>query len=203
MPSDDKSSYSGIATNFAGLYDQIKYAAAKAAGLSDTQASAKGDSGVGAPRLGTVNTANAYGVAVPTEYLRKNLGNDPADWRSARAQLTVGDKTVMVPFVDIGPGSDQRKKGVIVDVTKPLSDAMGGFDYAKANLKIIPNVGPDYKTNQDEWYNEQDAIAKQFPNPKEPAPWTSAAPTPSWAGMIPDRDEIVKRRLPVQALTAL
>jgi hypothetical protein len=102
MPSnDDESSVSGYATQFGGLYDQIRYNRELARGKSVRQALAKGDPGIGAPRLGTVNTASSYGVAVPTEYLRTHLGNDPAAWRTARAQLQVGDQTVVAPFIDM------------------------------------------------------------------------------------------------------
>src|SRR4029077_18769140 len=76
MRSDDKSSFYGDATNFGGLYDQIRYNQALEAGKTEQQALKVGDPGIGTPRLGTINTASHYGVAVPTDVLRANFGND-------------------------------------------------------------------------------------------------------------------------------
>jgi hypothetical protein len=208
MASDDKPSYFGYATNFGGLYDQIQYAKALAAGKTQRQALAKGDPGIGAPRLGAVNTADSYGVAVPTEYLRKHLGDDPAAWRTARAELKIGNSTVMAPFVDIGPGKKQRDAGVVVDVTTPLSDAMGGFDKTKASVRIVPNAGPDYTTDQDEWHKEQAALRKQVasrpPVGNEPSrmPWTSLLKDSGWMSLMSGDDQ-KRDTLSVEALTSL
>jgi hypothetical protein len=200
MPNNDPTVYSGYATNFGGLYDQVRYQQAIAQGKSEKQALKVGDPGIGAPRLGTVSTANSYGVAVPTQYLREHLGNDPAAWRTARAELKIGDQTVIAPFVDIGPGKKQRAAGVVVDVTTPLSDAMGGFDKTKASVKIIPNAGPDYTTDQDEWYKEQAEIGKQFARPSVGA---EPSPTP-WAPLYADSDEDRKPNvLPSQFLASI
>jgi hypothetical protein len=201
MRTDDKSSFSGDATNFGGLYDQIRYNQALAAGATVQQALKQGDPGIGTPRLGTINTASHYGIAVPTDVLRANFGNDESAWRTARAELNVGDQTVTVPIIDVGPGKKQQKSGVVVDVSNPLSDALGGFDRTKASVKLIPNAGPDYKTHPDDWHDEQADIRKQLSTPK--SVWDQ--PSPSWTSLIPSDDETQKRlsdALPVSALTA-
>lgn len=211
MPKPDPTGvYSGLATNFGGLYDQVRYHQALAQGMTERQALDRGDPGVGAPRLGAISTANAYGVAMPTDALRAQLGKDPAAWRTARAQLTIGDQTITVPLVDIGPSKDQQEKGVVVDVTTPLSDAMGGFDMKKANVKIIPNAGPDYTTEEDEWRKEQAAIGKLVAsrpavgNERSRTPWTSLLKDSGWMGLMGGQDETKKRdTLPVDALTSL
>ena len=204
MPNNDQ--YSGFATNFGGLYDQVRYQQAIAQGKTAQQALDKGDPGIGAPRLGTVSTASSYGVAVPTEYLRAHLGDDPAAWRTARAQLQIGDQTVVAPFIDIGPSKEQQKKGVVVDVSTPLSDALGGFDHTKASVKILPNAGPDYTTEKDEWNKEQAAIPKQITRPLDgeasQTPWTSLLKNSGWLSLEAGPDEN-KKRLPIDALTSL
>jgi hypothetical protein len=132
---------------------------------------------------------------VPTEYLRRNLGDDPAAWRTARAELKIGDQTVTAPFIDIGPSKGQQKKGVVVDVSTPLSDAMGGFDHTKASVKIIPNAGPDYVTDQDEWHKEQVTIGSQFSQPpaNSPTPWTSLLKKSGWMSLLSGPDQNNKR----------
>jgi hypothetical protein len=163
----------GLATTFADPSDILRYYAAIARGRSEKQALLVGDNGVGHPDLGSISTPNSFGVALPSNYLTEQLGNEPAAWRAARARLTIGGNTVMVPIVDIGPGKGPQSRGVVTDVTHPLSQALGGFDSTKANVQILPNAGPDYTTDQDRWYQEQSKIAQQLGYPgigSEPAP---------------------------------
>jgi hypothetical protein len=154
--------YSGYATNFADQKDLLRYQKAKAAGKSERQALAVGDNGIGAPSLGTVSTPNSYGVAVPTSFLRQHFGDDPAAWRTARAKLEYGDQTIQVPYVDVGPGTKQQKKGVITDLTYPLSQGLGTGDMSKIKLTPVPNAGVDYNTNKEDWQTEQGQIQKQL-----------------------------------------
>lgn len=169
----------GLATNFADPLDPVRYLNAIRAGATPEQALKVGDPGVGTPALGSINTTNAYGVAVPTEFLQQNFGPHPSDWRTARAEMTLNNQTVRVPFVDVGPSQKQQNKGVSTDVTYPLSQAMGGADYSKVQTKLVPNAGPDYMKDQDAWYQEQASIGKQLGDTNPP--WASASPTPSAA----------------------
>jgi hypothetical protein len=155
-------------------------AAGKTAKQAEDAGLLKGDNGIGHPYLGTVSTPNSYGVALPTSYLQKNLGDDPAAWRTARAQLTVNNQTVSVPIIDVGPGQKEQDNGVVTDVSYPLSQALGGFDMAKAKVSLVPNAGPDYLTDQAKWYREQGQIASSLSTPQigaEPAPTPSVAPS--------------------------
>ena len=150
----------GKVTNFASPTDLATFARFKALGKSDQYAiNHGGDNGIGAPELGTVNTANSYGVALPRDQLRALLGTDPAAYRTARLRMTINNQTINVPIVDYGPSDDQQKKGVVTDATYPLSQAFGGFDMAKAtNLGVIRNAGPDYMKDRNAWQQEQDKI---------------------------------------------
>jgi hypothetical protein len=154
--------YSGYATNFADPGDLARYQKAKAAGKSENYALSVGDNGVGSPALGGVITPESYGVAVPTSYLRKQFGNDPAAWRRARAVVTYGDKTVSVPIVDAGPGAKQQRRGIVTDLTYPLSQDLGTGGKSKVDLQIVGDAGPDYKNDQDAWADEQRRIANQL-----------------------------------------
>lgn len=154
--------YSGYATTFADPGDLKRYQDAIARGASEQQALSVGDNGIGAPALGSVSTPGVYGVAVPTSYLRQNLGNDPAAWRRARALITYGDTSVQVPIVDVGPGQKQLKRGVITDLTDPLSRALGTSGKDKVGMTLLPDAGPDYSTHGINWQNEQDTIADRL-----------------------------------------
>lgn len=167
----------GLVTTFADPGDLKKYQDAKAAGKTEKQALAVGDNGIGHPSLGTVSTPNAYGVAVPRDVLQANFGDDPANWRTARANLTVGDRTVQVPIVDLGPGNKPQARGVVVDATHPLAQAMGLTGSDKASYSLVANAGPDYIKNPTEWNNEQDRIASNLG--VQPVVSPSPAPTPS------------------------
>jgi hypothetical protein len=170
---------SGTATMFGDPTDQERYAKAKAQGKSESQALRVGDPGVGTPSLGKVSSANSYGIAVPTHYLRQQFGNNPASWRTARAKVTVNNQTVTVPYVDVGPGSGPQSKGVVTDATYPLSQALGGFDKTKAKIEAMPNAGPDYNTSKEDWYAEQNAIANQLKVTGAQRPGAEPAPTPA------------------------
>jgi len=180
--------FAGIATNFGGLRDLINYQVAKARGATEKQALTEGDPGIGAPRLGNVNTQTAYGVALPEERLRSALGDDPANWRTARAQITVGDQSVAVPIVDVGPGKKPQAKGVVVDLSDPLAKGLGDVDWSKSNVQILPNAGPDYTTDRTAWDNEQAAIGKSFPQGgtigAEPNPVPLQTPTQSILSLL-------------------
>jgi hypothetical protein len=176
----------GWATNFGAPSDLVNYqrarAIALAAGKTDDQAEKAGllagDNGIGHPSLGSVSSPNSYGVALPTSYLQDHLGNDPSAWRTARAQLTVNNQTVSVPIIDVGPGQKQQDKGVVTDVSYPLSQALGGFDMAKAQVSLVPNAGPDYLTNRDAWDREQRSITSSLIG-GEPSPTPSLSPAPN------------------------
>jgi hypothetical protein len=142
--------------------DLLKYQQAKARGASEQHALSVGDNGIGAPSLGSVKTPSTYGVAVPTSYLRANFGNNPAAWRTARAQITYGGQTVQAPIVDIGPGSKPQRRGVVTDFTDLLAQGLGSGDKAKVSMKLVGNAGPDYTVDPDSFQNEQTQIANQI-----------------------------------------
>jgi hypothetical protein len=120
------------------------------------------DSGVGAPRLGSIPTTDVYGAAVPEWVLRSRLGNSPAAWR--RARLDVVDPSsgnrLRVPIVDIGPSASQEDKGIVADFTpgvdKYFNNQGGGKNLM---FRLVKNGGPDVNSDTPEWNNEQAAIA--------------------------------------------
>jgi hypothetical protein len=183
----------GYATNFADPGDLARYHRAKALGKSESYALSIGDNGVGAPVLGGVTTPESYGVAVPRSYLRQQFGNDPEAWRRARAQVTYGDKTVQVPIVDIGPGSKQQRRGVITDLTYPLSQDLGTGGKSKVDLQIVGDAGPDYKADPEGWQDEQNQIANNL-NPSAYGQSMAAMPASSDTGMYagPDLDQAIR-----------
>lgn len=166
----------GLGTNFADPGDRRRYLAAKERGASEEQALLVGDPGIGAPALGTVNTAQAYGVAIPEDYLRKTFGDDPAAWRTARVQLKVGDKTITVPIVDVGPGKKSRARGAVSDITDLLWKGLGLKDEnPQVNIKLMPGAGPDYSSDRASWDAEQKQISAAL---QTPMALSSPAPTP-------------------------
>jgi hypothetical protein len=171
--------YTGYATTFADPRDLQRYQAAIARGSSQQRALQVGDNGVGAPRLGGISTPNSYGVAVPTSYLRQHFGNDPAAWRTARAQITYGNQTVQVPFVDVGPGRGPQSRGVITDLTYPLSQGLGTGGRAKVSMSFVPNAGADYTKDPNAWYNEQGQIAQQLGGGGSQVAQIGATPAPT------------------------
>jgi hypothetical protein len=186
-------SYQGKATRFAGQKDLDRYNAAHdaaiRAGKSEQQAEQAGfkvgDNGRGAPALGTIDTTDSYGVAVPQETMEKFYGGtagDPsstANWRTARAEVTINGQTYRLPISDLGPGSGPQSKGVAVDLTDHTANAVGMGDEANnVHVKLLPpGSGPDYMQNPDAWYAEQAHFAKQFQN--NPAAQISPEPAPT------------------------
>lgn len=156
----------GIGTSFADPGDKARYLAAKRRGATEEQALLVGDPGIGAPALGKIDTAQAYGVAVPEDWLRKTYGDDPAAWRTARVQLKVGDKTITVPIVDIGPGRKARARGVVSDITDLLWKGLGqGEENPQVSIKLVEGGGPDYVSNRYGWDQEQRQIAAALAQP--------------------------------------
>jgi hypothetical protein len=161
----------GSATVFATPKDLKNYAVT---GSLET-----GDNGVGSPALGSVNTAASYGVAVPEDVMTKLYGgraSDPsttANWRTARAQVTVNGKTYVVPISDLGPGGKPddpktpRGQGRVTDLTSDLAKGIPGWMSDDADgpvqIKLLPpGSGPDYLTDRKGWHAEQENIGKQL-----------------------------------------
>lgn len=170
----------GKASDFADQGDLDRYNAAIAAGKSEQEALAVGDNWVGAGALGKVSTGNSYGVAVPQDQLRRMYGDNPDNWRTARAEVTTEDgQSVRLPFVDVGPGKKPQAAGVVMDLTHPVSEGLktGGMAGNTAIRYLPPGSGPDYTTHPDAWYAEQGHISKQFQN--NPAAQIGAEPAPT------------------------
>jgi len=206
MP-DPLQPFAGIATSFGGLKDLIAYQMKKAQGGTEQQALSVGDPGIGSPHLGGISTATSYGIALPKTRLVSSLGDDPAAWRTARAQVNVGDQTVSVPIIDIGPGRKPQSKGVVTDLSDPLSKGLGDVDWTKANVQIIPNAGPDYTTDRAAWNREQANIGKQFPQGgtigAEPGPTPLQSQTDMILSLLTDYDEDTRNKNIAQAIKSL
>jgi hypothetical protein len=142
-----------------------------------------GDPGVGASRLGEVNTSTAYGIAVPENDLVQNFGRNPAAWRTARAQVNTGGTQVQVPIIDIGPGSGPVSRGAVTDLSHPLAQGLGASGWDPARVQLIPNAGPDYTTDRDAWDQEQSNIAANFSPASDGQTADSASADPD-----PDQD---------------
>jgi hypothetical protein len=163
----------GLATNFAGEDDLEAYRQAKANGATEEEALQVGDNGIGNDQLGGIKTPNVYGAAVPEDVLRQSLGNDPAAWRRARAEVWMNGQKRLVPIVDLGPGQSAQARGVTTDITAPLSNGLGGSGMDPVTTRIIPEAGPDYTQDQAAWWKEQHQIEASMPGAKD---W-SAFPT--------------------------
>jgi N-acetyl-anhydromuramyl-L-alanine amidase AmpD len=139
---DPKTFFTGKATTFATP--------------SDVQSGQ--DSGVGAPRLGRLDTTNVAGIAVPEEQLQAQLGNNPAAWRMARIDVVdpTSGKRLRLPIVDLGPSAP----GASIDMTPFVSSYFGG----DKNLvfKLVPKAGPDVTRQPGLWQDEQAAIKQGF-----------------------------------------
>jgi hypothetical protein len=155
----------GTATVFATPKDLRKFAA--------TGSLRSGDNGVGHAAYGSVDTANSYGVAVPKDVMTKLYGgraSDPsttANWRTARAQVTVNGKTYVVPISDDGPGKGPLKEGRVTDLTSDLAKGIPGWmsddSDGPVQIKLLPpGSGPDYLTDRKGWQAEQENIGKQL-----------------------------------------
>jgi hypothetical protein len=163
-------SYSGYATTFGDPADIDPYYAAIDAGKGIKQALNVGDPGVGASRLGELDTSKTYGVAVPESYLRNNLGSDPAAWRTARALVNFSGQNVRVPIIDLGPGSGPMSHGVVTDLSYPLAQRLGATGSDPVNYQLMPNAGPDYTIDRDAFNQEQDAISSGLTAATDPDP---------------------------------
>lgn len=130
------------------------------------------DEGVGAPRLGQLDTNDArlIGLAVPEEQLRRQFGNHPELWRKARADVVLADGThVMVPIVDIGPSDEQLKKGIGVDMTYGMTKLLNHNDETSTyKVKLIGDAGPDVTKDPKAFLREQAQLAKNGPQPMQP-----------------------------------
>jgi N-acetylmuramoyl-L-alanine amidase len=117
------------------------------------------DSGVGAPKLGQLDTNNRdlIGIAVPEEALRAYVGAHPQSWRTARVQVTgANGQQVMVPIVDLGPRDTSGN--VVADFTQGLTDLTGNKGNQNFGFRIIPNAGPDVMKDPQAFADEQAAI---------------------------------------------
>jgi N-acetyl-anhydromuramyl-L-alanine amidase AmpD len=116
------------------------------------------DNGVGAPKLGKLDTTQVAGVAIPEAVLQQMFGRD---WAAAARQARVDvvdpatGKRLRVPIVDLGPSTD-----AISDMTPALSQYFGGDK--NLSIKIVPKAGPDVVKNPQLFYDEQAAIKNGF-----------------------------------------
>jgi N-acetylmuramoyl-L-alanine amidase len=117
------------------------------------------DNGVGAPRLGRLDTTSVAGVAIPEEALRAKYGNNYAAWRRARVDVVDPQtgKRLRVPIVDLGPRGDLE---AIADMTPTLSSYFGGDK--NLMVKLVDNAGPDAIKNPQLFADEQAAIRQGF-----------------------------------------
>jgi hypothetical protein len=174
---------SGTATRFGGPNDRAAYASAKAAALKagKTPQQAEeaglnaGDNGIGSAALGSVDTANAYGIAVPTKTMEKYYGGShlhpstTANWRTARADVMVNGVTYHnMPIVDVGPGDESVGKGNVTDFAHYLANGVMGTTNEQTSadnvqVKLLPpGSGPDYTTHREAFNAEQAYFAKHY-----------------------------------------
>jgi hypothetical protein len=141
------------------------------------------DVGVGAPALGNLSTNNDYlhGVAVPKSVLVQQLGKNPADWRTARADVTNIDtlQTLRVPIVDIGPGRIPQNRGVVSDFTAAIDNAFnnqGGDTGQRFHVSIVPGAGPDVLKDPEAFWTEQGRLNQLQPSTSSLSAGTLAGP---------------------------
>ena len=118
----------------------------------------KGDAGVGAPRLGTIQTndPDLVGIAVPEQALRQQLGANPALWRQARVDVMTKDgRHMLVPIVDLGPKDTTAQRGVAADFTQGLHKMLGNTGEETYGFKIVPGAGPDVEKDPQAFIAEQ------------------------------------------------
>ena len=139
------------------------------------------DSGVGAPKLGQLDTNNRdlVGIAVPEEALRAYVGAHPQSWRTARVQVTTSDgKSVLVPIVDLGPRDTSGK--VVADFTQGLTDLTKNTGEQNYQFRIIPNAGVDVMKDPQAFADEQAAIKAGINTGARFAPQVQAVKKPSY-----------------------
>jgi hypothetical protein len=152
---------SGIATVFATPEDLARYQDAKAHGLSDAEAFAFSDNGIGNRKLGGLRTPELVGVAIPEEVLRARYGNNPAFWRTLRIDVVDSStgQRLRLPIVDTGPSAGQQAKGIAADFTPFVDNYFGNQGGGKKYLfKIVENAGPDVLKNPQDFADEQAAL---------------------------------------------
>lgn len=108
-------------------------------------------------RFGKLRASDAIGLHVPRGYLQKNLGSDPGAWRRARADLTVGNRTMRVPMFD-SPG----RHGRAFEPTDRLAHAMGTNDLSGARMQHQAEAGPDYMTDPQAFHEEQGRLGNEL-----------------------------------------
>jgi len=139
------------------------------------------DNGVGAPKLGQLDTNNRdlVGIAVPEEALRAYVGANPASWRKARVQVTASDgRQWLVAPVDVGPRDTSGN--VVADFTQGLTDLTGNKGDQNFGFRIIPNAGPDVMKDPQAFADEQAAIKAGINTGARFAPQGPAAKKPSY-----------------------
>ena len=139
------------------------------------------DNGVGAPKLGQLDTNNKdlVGIAVPQEALQAYVGAHPASWRTARVQVTgANGQQVMVPIVDLGPRDTSGK--VVADFTQGLTDLTKNTGDQTYGFRIIPNAGPDVMKDPQAFADEQAAIKAGINTGARFQQQTPAAKKPSY-----------------------
>src|SRR4029077_817214 len=146
-----------------GLYQNEKpneFLTGKATTFATQEDIASGqDNGVGAPRLGRLDTTSVAGGAIPGGALRAKYGNNYAAWRRARVDVVDPQtgKRLRVPIVDLGPRGDMT---AITDMTPTLSSYFGGDK--NLMVKLVDNAGPDVIKNPQLFADEQAAIRQGF-----------------------------------------
>jgi hypothetical protein len=203
-----KSNQSGVATTFATPSDISAYNEAKARGASEEQALEVGDNGIGSKYLGEINTTIVYGVAVPEQQLIDQFGNNPEAWRKARAVVKMGGQNVIAPIVDVGPGQSAQARGVVTDLTGPLAQALKSQGSDPAEISIIADAGPDYKSDPRGWYDEQKKIRQSLPGagkwanaPFAAQPESKEEVTPKWkmAPVVPQGKQNAWEKAPISS----
>jgi hypothetical protein len=93
-----------------------------------------------------------------------------ANWRTARAQVTINGKTYVVPISDVGPDKDAQTPeggGRVTDLTSDFAKGIPGWMSDQSDgpvqIKLLPpGSGPDYLTDRAGWHKEQENIGKQL-----------------------------------------
>src|SRR5215471_2261228 len=145
-----------LATGFYQNEDPRTFDSGKATTFATKEDVASGqDSGVGAPRLGRLDTTQTAGIAVPRDVMQAMFGNNPVLWRKARADVVdpVSGRRLRLPIVDFGPRADTS---ALIDMTPWVSSYFGGDK--NLSVKLVPNAGQDPVKNPQSWLDEQASI---------------------------------------------